>query len=305
MRYPDLEIDLLRAFVAVAETGSFTAAADVVNRSQSAVSQKVLRLEEILEHRVFERSSRSLKLTAEGERLLVAARQMLEFNDKVMREFREPTAVGHLRLGVSEDFLPGQLPKMLSKFGRIYPGVSLDLLTGLSSDLFAAYDAGQIDAVIAKQEGKAQRGRLIWREPLVWLASSDYEPDFTQPARLVMLPQPCSYRDLMISSLDAVRREWIPACTASSLMGAQAAVAGGLGVTVLGRSFVQEGLQILKAPEHWPALPMAEIIVLGEEGQAGDLARPLVTFLAEMLAGSHALSLLGNDGGDVGRAALN
>ena len=74
MRHPDLELDLLRAFVAVAETGSFTAAADVVHRSQSAVSQKVLRLEEILGRRVFDRTSRTLGLTPDGERLLVAAR---------------------------------------------------------------------------------------------------------------------------------------------------------------------------------------------------------------------------------------
>ncbi|MET0314549.1 MAG: LysR substrate-binding domain-containing protein [Hansschlegelia sp.] len=292
MRYPDIEIDLLRAFVAVAETGSFTAAADVVNRSQSAVSQKVLRLEDLLDRRVFERTSRSLKLTQEGERLLVGARQMLELNDKVVRELREPAAVGHLRLGVSEDFLPGQLPKILSRFNRVYPGVSLDLTTGLSCDLLAAYDAGRLDAVIAKKDGQAQRGRVIWREPLVWLASADYALDFSKPARLVTLPQPCTYRELMISSLDAVRREWTVVCSASSLTGVQAAVAGGLGVTVLGRSFVQDGMQILKAPEHWPALPMTEVVVLGEDGDARDLARPLVTFLTEALAGRQSLSLV-------------
>ncbi len=113
MSCSDLEIDLLRAFVAVAETGSFTAAADVVGRSQSAVSQKVLRLEEILDRRVFDRTSRSLSLTRDGERLLVSARRMLEFNDAVMRELREPQAAGTLRLGISEDFIPGQLPSLL------------------------------------------------------------------------------------------------------------------------------------------------------------------------------------------------
>jgi DNA-binding transcriptional LysR family regulator len=290
MLYPDLEIDLLRAFVAVAETGSFTAAADIVNRSQSAVSQKVLRLEEILDRRVFERTSRSLKLTLEGERLLVAARRMLEFNDCLLREMREPAPVGHLRLGVSEDFLPSQLPKILSRFNRLYPSVTLDLTTGLSCALLDAYEEGTLDAVIAKKDGRAQRGRVIWREPLVWLASADYELDFTKPARLVMLPQPCTYRDLMVSSLDAVRREWVAACSASSLMGVQAAVAGGLGVTVLGRSFAQQGMRILKAPERWPALPMTEIVVLGEDGDARELVAPLVSFLTDALAGNDALT---------------
>ena len=290
MRYPDLELDLLRAFVAVAETGSFTAAADVVHRSQSAVSQKVLRLEEILGRRVFDRTSRTLGLTPDGERLLVAARRMLELNDRLIREWREPPASGTLRLGVSEDFIPGQLPKLLARFGRLYPGVHIDLMTGLSGTLLEAYDADRLDAVIAKRSGAQPRGRVIWREPLVWLAAADFEPDFTKPARLVMLAAPCSYREMMIAALDSVRREWAAVCTASSLSGVQAAVAGGLGVTLLGRSFVQEGMQILRAPDLWPALPMTEVMVLGEE-RAADLVQPLITFLGESLAGHDGLTL--------------
>lgn len=285
VRHPDLEIDLLRAFIAVAETGSFTLAGDAIGRSQSAVSQKVLRLEEILQMRVFDRSSRSLALTRDGERMLVAARKMLELNDSLVRQLTQPITTGSLRLGVSEDFVPDQLPRLLARFGRIYPGVHLDLMTGLSGDLLAAYVDAKLDAVIAKKDGHGQRGRVIWREPLVWMASADYQLDFTQPARLVMLRAPCSYRDIMISALDAVRREWVAVCTASSLMGIQAAVAGGLGVTVLAGSFVQEGTQILRAPDHWPALPMTEIAVLGEDGKSGDIVRTLVQFLTENLTG--------------------
>lgn len=291
MRYPDLEIDLLRAFVAVVETGSFTAAADAVGRSQSAVSQKVLRLEEILGRRVFNRTSRSLSLTGDGERLLVAARRLLEFNDSLLRDLHEPEACGTLRLGISEDFIPAQLPALLARFGRIYPNVHLELMTGLSCQLLQAYDAGRLDAVIAKKDGVAQRGRVIWREPLVWMASADYRPDPSQPLRLVLLPPPCTYRELMISNLDAIRRDWVAACTASSLMGIQAAVAGGLGVTVLGRSFVQPHMQVLRNSEHWPVLPMTEIVVVGEDGKADALVRPLVNFLTECLSGNEALLL--------------
>jgi len=288
--YADLEIDLLRAFVAVVENGSFTAAADVVGRSQSAVSQKVIRLEEILDCRVFERTGRSLRLTPDGERLLSAARQILEFNDRLLREFREPGTVGQLKLGISEDFIPSQLPRLLARFSRLYPGVAIDLTTALSCDLLASYDAGKLDAVIAKKDGNAQRGRVIWREPLVWMATSDYQFDFAKPTRLVTLPQPCTYRDLMVSSLDAVRCEWVIACTSNCLMGVQAAVAGGLGITLLGRSFVQGGMQILHAPEHWPVLPMTEIVVLGEEGATASLVSPLVSFLTESLASSSDLA---------------
>lgn len=292
MRFPDLELDLLRAFVAVAETGSFTAAADIVGRSQSAISQKVSRLEEIVERRVFDRTSRSLRLTEDGEQLLVIARRMIELNDESIRSFRQPIAAGKLRLGISEDFIPSELPKLLARFSKSHPGLHIDLMTGLSCDLFEAYDSGSLDAVIAKKERSIQRGRVIWREPLVWMAAKDYELDFSRPARLVMLKAPCTYREIMIEALDGVRREWIAVCTASSLMGIQAAVAGGLGVTVLGRSFVQDDMQILRAPEHWPALPMTEVIVIGEEGQNADLVRPFVSFLTESLATKQKLTLV-------------
>lgn len=290
MRHPDLELDLLRAFVAVAEAASFTAGAEVVGRSQSAVSQKILRLEEILGRRVFTRTSRSLQLTPEGERLLVAARQMLEFNDRLVRDMREPAACGELRLGITEDFIPGQLPKLLSRFARVYPGVHLNLTTALSCALVSAFDAGQLDAIIAKKDGTAQRGRVIWREPLVWMAAADAAVDFSAPARLVMLPAPCTYRTVMLEALDAARQDWLGVCTASSLMGIQAAVAGGLGISVLGRSFVQPGLRELETPDHWPALPMTEIVVIGEDSRAADLVRPLVTFLTENLAGRGPLT---------------
>jgi DNA-binding transcriptional LysR family regulator len=290
MWMPDLEIDLLRAFVAVAETGSFTSAAEVIGRSQSAVSQKLLRLEEVLGEKVFDRTSRALSLTRKGERLLVHARRMLELNDGVIREFRQPKATGSLRLGVSEDFIPAELPKLLARFSRLYPNVHIELMTGLSCDLLAAYDANALDAVIAKKDNSVNRGRVIWREQLVWMAADDYEPDFSKPARLVLLRPPCAYREVMIASLDALRREWTAACTASSLMGVQAAVAGGLGATVLGKSFVQSGLKVLKAPEFWPALPMTEITVIGEDSKVGDLVRPLIEYLTESLSKNDALT---------------
>jgi len=291
MRSPDLEVELLRAFVAVAESGGFTAASGVVGRSQSAVSQKVIRLEELVGHKLFERTSRSLRLTREGERLLVAARKMLELNDGVVRSMREPTTLGTLRLGMAEDFIPHQLPSLLARFRRLYPEVQLELSTGLSCDLLSAFDADGLDVVIAKKDGAAQRGRVIWREPLVWLGAAGHQPDFARPLDLILLRPPCTYRELMVRTLDSVRQPWTASCTASSLMGIQAAAAAGLGITILGRSFVQSGLQVIATPEAWPALPMTEIVLIGEETAAADCAGPLVSFLTESLAASNTLTV--------------
>lgn len=284
MRYPDLEIDLLRAFTTVAETGSFTAAADVVGRSQSAVSQKIIRLEELLGRPLFKRTSRSLVLTGEGERLLSAARRMLEFNDMAVRTLVDPTDVEHLRIGISEDFVPQHLPSLLAKFAVLCPAVRLELMTGLSCNLLAAYDEDRLDVVIAKKDGRAQRGRVIWREPLMWISSAHYDSDPSEPVPLVLLPTPCTYRGLAIAALDSVRRDWYVACTTNSLAGACAAVIGGFGVTVLGRSFVQEGMNVIRPSDQWPALPMTEIVVIGEEKSEARMVQPLLSFLTDNLA---------------------
>jgi len=291
MQSSDLEIDLLRAFIAVAETGSFTAAAEVVARSQSAVSQKIIRLEEILGMRVFERTSRTLTLTAEGERLLVGARKMMLHFDSFMREMRAPVTVNTLRLGISENLVPTQLPRLLSRFSKLYPDLELELTTGLSNDLLADHEAGRLDVVISKRKmGAAQRGRIIWREPLVWIAAKDYEIEAARPLRLVMMRPPCAYRAIMVEALASVQREWSSACLASNLGGVQAAVAAGLGVTALGTSFLQEGMRIIEPSEKLPTLPSTEVAVIGDEPRTQHLLQPLVALLTEGLMSGTSLT---------------
>lgn len=285
MQASDLEIDLLRAFIAVAETGSFTAAGDVIARSQSAVSQKIIRLEDILGQRVFERTSRALTLTPDGERLLVGARKLMVHVETFIREIKAPATVNLLRLGISENLVLTQLPKLLSRFCKAYPDIQLELTTGLSHELLADHEAGLLDVVIAKQKANpaAQRGRVIWREPLVWIAAQDFDIEASKPVRLVMMRPPCAYRGIMIEALASVRREWVSACLASNLMGVQAAVAGGLGITALGTSFLQEGMRIVEPSEKLPTLPSTEVAVIGDDVRTQHLVQPLVSLLTEGL----------------------
>jgi DNA-binding transcriptional LysR family regulator len=276
----DLDLDLLRAFVAVADAGSFTAAADTVGRTQSAVSQKIRRLEELVGHPLFDRNSRSLALTGTGGQLLIGARRLLDLNDDVVRSLQTPQTTGKLRVGICEDFVPLQLSKLLARFLRLHPGIQLDVNTSLTHSLLREFEAGNLDLVIATREFK-ERGRVIWREPMVWFAASDFQLDLDRPLPLVLLQPPCTYRELMFTTLDTARQEWMTACTVSSLMGVQAAVAGGLGITLLGRSFIQDGMQILNVPQHWPPLPMTEIVVLGDDTAEKSLVQPLLEFLVE------------------------
>src|SRR6476661_7990963 len=142
MRTANLDIDLLRTFAAVADSGSFTAAAELVARTQSAVSVQIKRLEEILGRKVFERTSRSLALTPAGETLLGYARRILELNDESVRRIAEPPVTGVIRLGITEYFVPTELPRLLGRFAAAYPGVELEVRMGLSRDLRESMTAG-------------------------------------------------------------------------------------------------------------------------------------------------------------------
>jgi DNA-binding transcriptional LysR family regulator len=288
MTHPDIELDLLRAFVAVAESGSYTAAAEVIHRSQSAVSQKVLRLEELLGWRVFDRTSRSLRLTAQGSRLLISARRLLDQYDTFFREVREPSTAGTLRLGLSENLVPTQFPELLSQFSGLYPDVQLELTTGPSAELVADQEAGRLDIVVIKQKraGSFPRGRVIWREPLVWVSSADYVIDEAAPARLIMMKPPCAYREVMIETMDAARRDWVTACTVSNRLGVQAAVLAGLGITVQGESFVQAGMKVIRPSKLWPPLPTTEVTVIGNDPGMRHLIDPLLSTLVDGFASS-------------------
>lgn len=279
----NLEIDLLRCFVAVADTGSFTLAGDVVGRTQSAVSQRVKRLEDLVQAQLFLRNSRELSLTRDGELLLGHARQMLTFNDTAVRTLAPRQVRTRLRLGIAEDFIPRQLAGLLEDIRRGHPGLTVEVQTGMSCGLTRAFDAGEVDLVFAKKDGDAQRGRVIWREPLCWIAGEGFRYEMDEPLPLVLLPPPCSYRAVAIDTLDKSGRTFRVACTAENILGVQAAVESGMGVTVLGRSFVRAGLVPLSHREPLPVLPYTEITLLGEERVSAEMVHTLVETLRESL----------------------
>lgn len=241
---PNLEIDLLRTFVAVADTGSFTAAAELVARTQSAVSLQIKRLEEIVGQRVFERTSRSIELTPAGRTLLDYARRILDLNDESVRRIAEPPVTGVIRLGITEYFVPTELPRILARFAAAYPGVQLEVRMGLSRDLRQALAAGELDAAIVRLAA-SERDKAIWSEAQVWVCREGTAPERGATVPLALLPQPCVLREHAIASMTRQRRPWKVAFTGSSMASVQAAVMAGLGVSIVPLSSVTAGMHIL------------------------------------------------------------
>lgn len=274
MHTANLDIDLLRSFVAVADTGSFTAAGEVVARTQSAVSVQIKRLEEIVGKRVFERTSRSLTLTLAGTTLLDYARRILDLNDESVRRIMQPPCCGDLRLGVTEYFVPAELPQILGRFAAAYPEVHLDVRMGLSRDLREQLAAGELDTVIARLTPR-DRIKPIWSEPQYWVARDGFEIARGATLPLALLHTQCILREHAIESMKRLKRPYKIAFTGSSMVSVQAAVAAGLGVSILPRSAVQPGMQVLPSGKNYPDPGRLDVGVVRGIGARADIVEAL------------------------------
>jgi DNA-binding transcriptional LysR family regulator len=262
-RLHNLDIDLLRAFATVADVGGFTRAADILLRRQSTLSLQIKRLEDALGHRLLERSSRRVRLTAEGEALLPHVRQMLDLNDRIVARLNEPALAGNVRLGTPEDFATTHLPNVLARFAQAHPGVQLEVTCDLTLNLMTRFRRGDFDLVLVKREPeRSDRGVRVWREPLVWVAAERLTFPGQGPLPLVLSPPPCVYRKRATDSLNAARRPWRIAYSCASLAGQHAAVKAGLGMTVLPKDMVPAGLAAIERREGLPDLHDTEIALL-------------------------------------------
>lgn len=267
MPRPNLDLDLLRCFVTIAEVGNFTKAGQRLGRTQSTVSLQIKRLEEQLGRQVFERTPRSLRLTEEGEKLLGPARQILRLNDVAIAQLREPEIEGSVRLGVPEDFATAHLPAVLAAFTQAHPLVELEVTCDLTLNLLDQFHDGAFDFVLVKREPSGPlEGVRVWREPLVWVVRDPEAFAELETVPLVVSPRPCVYRKRATDALDAFGRGWRVAYTSTSLSGSLSAVREGLGLAVLPREMVPEGLSTITADAHLPVLHDTEIALIETAG---------------------------------------
>jgi DNA-binding transcriptional LysR family regulator len=259
-----LDLDLVRTFVTITQLGRFTRAATRLGRQQSTISLQIARLETALDVRLLERSPQGIRLTAAGERFLVHAERLLAANDAAVAELREPVMAGTVRLGTPEDFATSRLPEVLACFTHAYPAVALEVTCDLTLNLMEGFDAGRLDLVLAKRETgsrTARRGVRVWQEPLVWVGYLAVAPGPDQPVRLAVSPEPCVYRKRAIDALERAGLPWRIAYTCGALSGTIAAVKAGLGVAVLPRDMVPDGVPVC-GTEALPALKDTEIALI-------------------------------------------
>lgn len=281
----DLDLALLKTFLRVAETGSFTQTAQSMGRTQAAVSLQIKKLEEITGKFLLERTHKKVFLTAAGETMVAYARRMLSISQDLKNQFEESNLEGEVRLGTPEDFATAYLPQILAGFARSHPHTQLNVRCDLTLHLHEGFKRDEYDMVLLKREAATTtEGVMIWHKPLVWVAG-DTMPETDAVVPLVLAPQPCIYRKRAFESLDKVHRQWRVTYTSPSLAGTIAAVKAGLGVTVLPQNMVPHGLTVLGADSGLPELPHAEITLLLRENlptAAAMLAKHIIRSLGQV-----------------------
>ena len=277
----DLDIDMLRCFMEVAKTGSFTKAGNHIGLTQSGVSVKIRRLEERLDTQLFNRTSKHFSRTLEGDILWDYAGRILSVHDEAVSRLTKPEASGKLRIGLIDYFLPELLPTILSKFRRQYPNIHLEVQTGVGINLIPLFEKGELDLVVAGKDAYQGPCRVLTQEPLTWIIGTRSDaPLYRDAVHLALLPSPCSFRKIATESLEKANRKWEVLFTGTSIASIQAAVQAGMGLSVLPQGALTEGLQ--KAPSHLelPDLPLYALVLIIDE-QTENEARDMFTSYLE------------------------
>ena len=275
-----LDLELLRSFVSVVDAGGFTRAGERVHRTQSTVSQQIKRLEEDVGQVLLHRDGKDVRPTEAGERLLSYARRLLSLAEEARDVLREPDGEGAIRLGIPEDFAAYRLAKLLGTFSRSHPGLRLDVRADQSKNLSRDLDRGELDLALFKRAAGEKGAIAVWPEQVHWVTSKSHPIDAIAPSvPLIGFPLGCLYRAGAIHALESAGRIWHMSYTSSSLAGIQAAVAAGMGLSILSEMAIQSDHRVLTAKDGFAPINRTEVALMAAPG-----ASPATLRLADRLA---------------------
>lgn len=255
----NLTIDNLRTFIAVADTKGFTRAGIQVNRSQSAVSMQIKRLENEVGKPVFERIGKTVKLTTEGNTLINYARRIVKTHDDAVLALSKPGLKGFIRFGSPEHYTAGILPKLLARFASSYPDVLVEMRCENSDKIKVAVDKGDLDIGICTQISAG--GQVIYHDPVVWVADPGFifQKDNTLP--LGVFEEDCIFRNWAMEALEKAGIKYRIVYVSRSISGILDAVRAGLALAPIVQSNVPSDLIILGVEDGLPVLPVSNIVL--------------------------------------------
>lgn len=279
-----LDIELLRTFHAIVRFGQFLAAASFLNKSPSAVSLHVRRLEALAGGRLLERDNQTVSLTPLGRRFALQSAELLRIHDRLLASFTAPVPSGRVRLGISEEYAGAVLSCTLPHLTADFPHIELEVETGASGRLNTRLQRGQLDMalLVVPVDVAAPQMRCIKTlgvtQP-VWVAAHDYIQDHTKPVPLALHGNGCPYRSVAVDALTRQGRRWRAVIMSAGVIALETAIEAGLAIGIVDRAQVRQGMRVLTVAHGFPELPVHElrlILAPGELSEAGEVLVGLI-----------------------------
>lgn len=284
----NLDVALLRTFIATADHGSMTTAGNALHLTQSAVSQQIARLEE-LSGALFFRERRALRLTPGGERLLGKARRLVALNDELWGEMEDGPVDGRIRVGAPYDLVGTWLTPILKGFTEAYPKVEIELVCLASPELRTAIENGTMDLAVVEEPVGSSDGERLAVDSLVWVGAKGGAAHLKSPLPVSMVAETCAFRPVVLQALGDCGRAWRTMFESGSIDATRAMIRADLAVTAWLTSTVPIDLDILTFGNGLPELPSFAINLYSAKGQlslaAAELARQMRAGMAGRRAG--------------------
>ncbi|MEO9875508.1 MAG: LysR family transcriptional regulator [Anderseniella sp.] len=253
-----LDLDAVRAFVLVADLASFTRAADGLQTAQAAISLKIKKLEDRLGYRLLDRTPRHVQLSEKGQGFIDLARDMLIAHDRALSG-EGATQPARVAIGISDHVAGPELPKMLQAIARHDPALSLEISIAASRDLLGAFEDGKFDAVVFRRENDMRAGKVLFEEPVSWLASPQFEYRRGEPLSIATLSTACGLRTLATRALDDAGIVWRETFVGGGVLAVGAAASAGLCVTALATRMAPAGTVDVGGKLNLPVLPHSQV----------------------------------------------
>ncbi|MCL5498201.1 transcriptional regulator LrhA [Escherichia coli] len=294
----NLDLDLLRTFVAVADLNTFAAAAAAVCRTQSAVSQQMQRLEQLVGKELFARHGRNKLLTEHGIQLLGYARKILRFNDEACTSLMFSNLQGALTIGASDESADTILPFLLNRISSVYPKLALDVRVKRNPFAGDRLKEDDVDLVVTTNRPGEFNCLTLRTSPTHWYCSAEFVLQKGEAVPLVLLDEPSPFRDIVINTLNGANIPWRIAYVASTLSAVKAAVKAGLGITARPVEMMSPDLRVLGKSDGLPLLPETEYLLCYNPLSQNELAQVIFEAMEHYQNPWHYGSSATEGGGD-------
>ena len=281
-KFTNLQTDLLRTFVTVADLRNYTETGNILGRTQPAISLQIKRLEDVAGSKLIELKGKRVELTPDGQTLLGYAREILRLNDRAVANLQQAAFFGTLRIGLPVDYSIDFFQSIIANFSRENPAVLLDIRCDRSSELLSALHVDKLDMTIAITDTMpAPHVSIYWSERPVWACAREYQIDPDQPLKLIAHPDGCFYRKRMIDSLNSEGKDWRVSFESLGVSALQKAVLDGMGVTALTKKTLLPGMRVLTPNDGFPKLSNIHIELFSKHIKMSDAALKLIEQITE------------------------